>query len=86
MKKLLLLWVTTLCSNLLIAQGGTINVINSPLEVEVGQANTFTFVYNPIPPTTSSTTYSLNYWTITAPISGSAINGNINGQNATTYK
>jgi hypothetical protein len=86
MKKLLLLCVT-ICTNLLIAQGGTVNIINSPLEVEVGQANTFTFVYNPIPPTTSSTTYSLNYWTITAPISGSsAISGNINGQNVTTYQ
>jgi hypothetical protein len=89
MKKILCLCFSVLFTNFLMAQGGITNVINSPLDVEVGIANTFTFKFTPNPPITIpptlTTQYFLNYWTITASISGNVINGNINGQTNDTY-
>ncbi|TRX36361.1 hypothetical protein [Flavobacterium restrictum] len=71
------------------AQGGITNIINSPLDVEVGIAKVFTFKFTPTPPILVlprvTSTYSLNYWTITAPVNGNAISGNINGQTNNTY-
>lgn len=89
MKKNLLLCFSVLFTNFLVAQGGSTQIINSPLEVEVGVANTFTFKFNPTPPILVAprvtSNYKLNYWTITAPIDGNIISGNINGQTNTTY-
>ena len=83
MKKIIFLSLSVLFTNFLFAQGGYVTLTNSPIEVEVGIANTFTFKFNPSPPTLLpprvTSTYSLSYWTITAPVSGGTINGNING-------
>lgn len=84
MKKILFLCFSVLFTNLLLAQGGTVEISGSPT-AEVGVANTYTLKFTPTSPSTSTTTYTLNFWSIVAPISGNTIQGNINNQSSPNY-
>lgn len=84
MKKFLFLCFSVLFTNFLFAQGGTVEISGSPT-VEVGVANTYTLKFTPTSPSTSTTTYTLDFWSIVAPIGGSTIQGNINNQSSPNY-
>ncbi|MWB93734.1 T9SS type A sorting domain-containing protein [Flavobacterium sp. GA093] len=84
MKKILMLCFSVLCTNFLMAQGGTVE-ISGPSNVEVGKPNTFNLKFIPTSPTTSTTKYSIDFWNIVAPVDGSPIDGNINNQPNSNY-
>jgi hypothetical protein len=84
MKKILMLCFSVLCTNFLMAQGGTVE-ISGPSNVEVGKPNTFNFKFIPTSPNASTTKYSIDFWNISAPVDGSPIDGNINNQPNPTY-
>lgn len=82
MKKILLLCLSVLFTNFLMAQSITANT-SSP-NTEVGIANTFNFTLNP-GTSAGKTHYRIDNWLIIANINSGTIAGNINGQSSSNY-